>query len=465
MIRLFGATDTDFTSNGDVILKPIKCIVHKEDNRDYYLTLETGLEYVDEILEGNIVVANTPTGDQAFRISNVSKTKSKISAKCYHVFYDSKNIVVPSATVTSQDCGDALIIINGATEPQSPFTVSSDIEDTNSLSIIRKSLYGALTDVLTAYGGHLVRDNFNIAINSSIGTDNGIIIQYKKNLTNITCKENWKNVCTEVLPVGKDGVMLNTLDPSADIYVSSSTQYDIPYTKVVTFSQNINKDDYETETEYIQALITDLRAKATTYVTASCIPQVNYTLKANIDRVTDIGDTVEVIDERLGINLMASVIAFDYDSILEAYTEVEFGNFAQSLSGFAETIQAQAERTATAVVSNAFADIILSYGITNGWTWRTYQSGICEAWKTVLVDSNEITWETLITGLNDGTFTESFPFEIYDAIIMAAVNSCDDTGWIGNIENTTSSCTITIVRESNTGTMSINISIKGRVSL
>ena len=91
MIRLFSATDTTFTSNGDVVLKPLKAKVHKADNSDYYLQLETNLEYLDHIVEGNIVVANTPTGDQAFRISNVSRTKSKISSKCYHVFYDSKN--------------------------------------------------------------------------------------------------------------------------------------------------------------------------------------------------------------------------------------------------------------------------------------------------------------------------------------------------------------------------------------
>lgn len=462
MIRLFSATDKVFASNGDLVLKPIKANVHKADNRDYYLNLETDLEYIDNIVEGNIVVVNTPTGDQAFRIGNVQKTKNKISSKCYHVFYDSKNYLVANADVVNLDCGDALALINGNTEPQTIFSVSSDIEDNNSLSIIRKSLYGAITDVLSAYGGHLVRDNFSISIKESIGTDNGIVIRYKKNLKDITCKEDWSNVITKILPVGKEGLLLNALNPSADIYVTSGTQYNIPYTKTVSFSQDLKREDYNTDTEYTQALIDDLRAKANTYLTANSIPKVNYTLKANLEHLADIGDTVEVIDERLGVDLMASVISFDYDCISEAYTEVVFGNFTQSLSGFIDTVNAQTEKTVNATINNTFADSIRAYGVADGWTWRKYTSGIVECWKKKTVDSTSLTWSTLITGLNDATFSDAFPFSIADAVINANIDECDDTGWIANIENDTTTCSITVVRESNTGDMVVNICVKGR---
>ena len=32
MIKIFGSTDKDFTSNGDVVLQPLRAKVHKEDN-------------------------------------------------------------------------------------------------------------------------------------------------------------------------------------------------------------------------------------------------------------------------------------------------------------------------------------------------------------------------------------------------------------------------------------------------
>lgn len=348
MIKVFGQTDTDFSSNGDCVLMPLKAKVHKKDNGDYYLDLETGLEYVDYFVEGNIVVANTPTGDQAFRIGNVTKTKSKLVSKCFHVFYDSQNYLIADSYVVDKNCNDALDHLNNATEPQSEFTTISDVTTVDSYRCVRNSLYEAIMTVIERWGGHLVRDNFNIAIRSSIGQDNGIIVQYKKNLKDITCQENWDNVVTNILPVGKDGLLLNAIDPNASIYIASNTQYDLPYTKAVTFSQDdVDPDNYATESAYTQALVNDLRAQAVGYLEANCVPQINYTLKANLDKVTDIGDVIEVRDDRLGIDMLTNVIGFEYDCIFEKYTEVEFGNFTKKLSGLVNNITVSVNQTVT----------------------------------------------------------------------------------------------------------------------
>ena len=344
MIRVFGQTDKSFLSNGDCVLSPLKAKVHKKDNGDYYLNLETGLEYVDYFVEGNIVVANTPTGDQAFRIGNVTKTKSKLVSKCYHVFYDSKNYLIADSYVVDKNCNDALDHLNSATEPQSEFETISDVATVDSFRCVRKSLYEAIQTVLERWGGHLVRDNFNIGIRANIGQDNGIIVQYKKNLKDITCEENWDNVVTKILPVGKDGTLLNAINPNADIYVTSTTQYALPYTKTVSFTQDIDKEDYESEALYIQALVSDLMEQAIAYLEQNNVPQVNYTLKANLEKVTDVGDTIEVIDERLGVNMTTNVIGFDYDCILGQYTEIEFGNFKQTLSGLVGNITASVNK-------------------------------------------------------------------------------------------------------------------------
>ena len=344
MIKVFGQTDTSFLSNGDIVLNPLKAKVHKKDNGDYYLDLETGLEYVDYFVEGNIVVANTPTGDQAFRIGNVNKTKNKLVSQCWHVFYDSENYLIADSYVVDKNCNDALDHLNNATEPQSEFTTISDVATVDSYRCVRSSLYEAIQTVIERWGGHLVRDNFNIGIRANIGQDNGIIVQYKKNLQDIVCQENWDNVVTKLLPVGQDGLLLNAIDPDADIYLTSTTQYDLPYTKTVSFNQDLNQDDYPSEEAYTQALVDDLMMQGLAYLEQNCVPQVSYTLKANLEKVTDIGDTVEVIDERLGVNMMTSVIGFEYDCIFEKYTEVEFGNFTQTLSGLVGNITASVNK-------------------------------------------------------------------------------------------------------------------------
>ena len=91
MIKIFNSTDTIFTTNGNIVINPRKAIVHKKDNDAFYLDCETGIEYIDYLVDGNIIVANTPQGNQAFRISNSEKRGNKIILKANHVFYDTKN--------------------------------------------------------------------------------------------------------------------------------------------------------------------------------------------------------------------------------------------------------------------------------------------------------------------------------------------------------------------------------------
>ena len=126
MIKLFNLTDTSFVSNGDKIIIPTKAKIHKEDNGAYYLDLECSLDYINYITQGNLVVANTPQGDQAFRISNVTSNRKKITAKCYHVFYDTKNLLIEDSYVYQLDCNAALDHLNSATSDTSPFETLSD---------------------------------------------------------------------------------------------------------------------------------------------------------------------------------------------------------------------------------------------------------------------------------------------------------------------------------------------------
>jgi phage minor structural protein len=337
MIKIFNPTDKSFLNNGEKILQPIRAKVHKEDNGDYYIDVEAGIEYIDYIVQNNIIVAPTPTGEQAFRIDSVEKKKTKVSVKAWHVFYDAENYLIEDSYVVDKNCNDALDHLNNATDNKSPFGTISDITTIASFRCIRKSLYEAIQTVIERWSGHLVRDNFNIEIRSQTGQDNGVTIRYKKNLKDITCKEDWSNVVTKLMPVGKDGLLLD------DKYIIADVQYDIPYTKTISFSQDIDEDNYQVdgeldETAYINALKEDLKAKAEAYIDINKYPKVNYTLSANIEKVTDIGDTVQVIDERLGIELLTNVISFEYDCIAKKYTQIEFGNFRNKLSDFKNSI-------------------------------------------------------------------------------------------------------------------------------
>ena len=332
MIKIFGQTDTAYSSNGDKILQPTKCKVHKRDNGEYYAEIECSPDYSDFIQNGRIVVCPTPTGDQAFRFSNPELNKTKIRVKAKHVYYDSENYLIEDSYVVDKNCNQALEHLNAATDNESPFTTVSDVTSINSFRCVRKSLCEAVSTVIERWGGHLVRDNFNIAVRSSIGADNGVTIRYGKNLKEIQKTEDWNNVVTKLLPVGKDGLMLD------EVYLYSETQYALPYTKTVTFNQDIEKGEEETDEAYQYRLKEDLRQQGTAYLAANCVPKINYTVKAHLDDITDVGDTISVIDEGLGISLTTNVIAFEYDAILEKFTQVEFGNTKEKLSNLMNSV-------------------------------------------------------------------------------------------------------------------------------
>jgi len=353
MIKLFNSTDKLFSSNGDKIIIPTRAKIHKEDNGSFYLDLETSLDYVEDLVEGAILVAPTPQGDQAFRVNNPIKTRKKISVKCNHVFYDSLNYLIQDSYVVEKTCNDVLDHLNSATQPTSPFTTISDVPTVNSYRCVRTSLYDAINTIIERWGGHLVRDNFNIGIRENIGQDNGVTIRYAKNLKEITTEENWDNVVTELLPVGQDGLLL------PETYITSDIQYDIPYTKTVSFTQNVDQEQFTDEDgnldeqAYQEALIEDLREQATAYIQVNSLPQINYTLKANLEKITDIGDTVVVIDERLNLNMITNIISYDYDCILGKYTELEFGNFKKKLSNLVSNITSSVTNQTNEQIVNA----------------------------------------------------------------------------------------------------------------
>lgn len=421
MIRIFGQTDKLYTSNGDIVIQPYKAKIHKEDNGDYYLDLECGLEYADYITQGRLVVAPDPAGAQAFRIDNPEKLMHKIKARAWHVYYDSENYLISDSYVVDKNCNDALDHLNNATEPASEFTTISDVTSINSFRCVRKSLREAVETVCERWGGHIVRNNFNIAIRQNIGVDNGVTVRYGKNLKDIAVTEDWDKVVTKLMPVGRDGIKL------PEVYLIADTSYPIPYTKVVSFEQDINEEDYKnadgtTDTAaYEAALIDDLRLQAQKYIEVNQYPQINYTLKGNLEKITDVGDKVEVIDERLGVDLVTSVISFDYDCILEKYTEVSFGNFKKKLSGYSGAISAGVSTAIKETTETATATLQDEMAAATSQIWQALSGSnvIYEGDKILVVDrlpKESATYVMMInaagigfsnTGIN-GTFSSAW---------------------------------------------------------
>lgn len=441
MIKAFNATDKNYSSNGDAVIQATKARVKNSDNGDYYLELTCGTEFSDYIQANNILVVPTPQGEQAFRIRTVTKKNKKLEAKAWHVYYDSLNYVIADSYAYNMTCNEALQHFNAATDTESPFTMSSNITSINSYRCVRTSLAGCIDTIIDRWGGHLVRDNFNINILGSIGVDNGITIQYKKNLQELTASYDWSGVVTKLLPVGKDGILLD------ELYIYSDIQYDIPYTKVVSFSQdNINEDDYKdaegnlNEEAYKEALKADLATQGQQYVNLYCLPIINYTLKGNPEKVTDIGDIIQVKDERIGVNVTTEVIAYEYDAIQKKYVSLEFGNFTNTLSDLINNIGASTSNKVDNAIVTLTSELSAALAEAQDKIWNALGSSyvIYEGDKILVVDKlpsssarnviriNSAGIAFSSTGIN-GTFTTAWTIDgTFNAQAINVINFTAD---------------------------------------
>lgn len=378
MIILFADTATDFTTLGLQVLQPTYALVRKEDNGDYYLDLRDSSANAHLYLRDYIVAVDTPWGRQGFRVATSKVKGTKVDVKAYHLFYDSKNYLIEDSYVVANDGNYALDHLNTATDATSPFTTISDVTDINSLRIVRKNLYTAVLSVVDRWGGHLDLDNWDIGLRQTVGQDRGVTIAYGKNITDYAIGDNWDDVVTKLLPVGKDGLQLD------DVYVENNpTDYNRPYSKVVTFSQNdVDPENYRDdagaldETAYITALKSDLLAQATTYLAENHYPKVNYSFSAFIEGITDIGDVIRVNHPRLIAPLETNVLAIEYNAIAERVDKVEFGNFNPKLSNLVSStktaLETATEQVRTGVTSNLTTALINATNSINGILGNSY---------------------------------------------------------------------------------------------
>lgn len=343
MIILHEITATEFGTLGIKVLQPLYCRVRREDNGDYYVEIDDRAENVELYQKDRIVAVDTPWGRQAFRIDNPSVSGSKVRVKGWHLFYDTRNYLIEDSYVVAQNANYALDHLNQATDITSPFTTFSDVPLVFSLRVVRNSLYEATQRILERWGGHYDMDNWTISIKEHIGQDRGVTIAYGKNITTYGIGENWDDVVTKLLPVGKDGLKL------PEVYVEQGVEdYPLPYSKIITFDQqDVKEEDFvdpETNelnpTAYHAALIEDLRSKASAHLNANHFPRVNYAFEAYIDGISDVGDTVRVNHPRLNVPLVTNVLAIEYDAIAERIAKFEFGNFNARLSNLRQDTEA-----------------------------------------------------------------------------------------------------------------------------
>ena len=352
MIRVYDATERLFNHNGIKALHPLFAEILKVDNGDYYIELEDTLENLEYYQKGMIVRTDTPWGMQGFRCDNPLIKNNRISCKAWHLTYDAKNYLIKDSNAVDKNCNDALNHFNDSTDIASPFTVSSDITKIVSTRAVRTSLFEMFERFTGTdkYGGHWVRDNFNFGIRANVGQDRGVVLAYQKNITDIQVSEDWASVCTKILPYTTDGERAIELD---EVYVElTEPLYDIPYSQNIKFENVYKKEDFATEEEFLNATKQWLREQAVDYLHQNKLPKVNYTISAELENVSDIGDLIYVKHPRVNVDITTNVISVKYDVIKKKYTAIEFGNFKKVIKNLKQDIVAEVGKETDAKVED-----------------------------------------------------------------------------------------------------------------
>ena len=362
---LYAKNETDFLHNGIGFLRDTtKATVTEERNGSYELSLQypiTG-QWYDKITEGCIIKAkaNETSEPQLFRVYKSSKPlNGLVTYSAEHISYDLNGIPTLGFSIKS---ATPQMAINRAIEEAGlpcPFSVISDISTLNSTAIptpcsVRAILGGQEGSVLDVWGGEYEFDNFVIKLHEERGADNGVLIEYGKNLKDLKQEANIAECYTHLMPYavyqedgeGEDAEKQDIYIFLAEKVLPLPTAENIGHSKAYIMDFSGEFADGEEITEAA------LREKATAYAAAAELgtPKVSITVSfiqlwqteeykniAPLERVK-LCDTVTVHFSQLGVNASAKVIKTVYDSLAEKYDSVELGDAKSTL---ADTINAQ----------------------------------------------------------------------------------------------------------------------------
>lgn len=362
---LYNKSETTFTHNGVGLLsEAVKATVTEERNGSYELSLQypiTGRFY-SEITEGAIIKAkaNETSEPQLFRIYKSSKPINGIvTYSAEHISYDLNGIPLLGFSIKNATPQMALTkAIEGAALP-CLFTAYSNISTLNSTEIltpcsVRALLGGQTGSLLDIWGGEYEFDNFTVKLYLHRGKDNGVVIEYGKNLKDLKQESNIAECYTHLMPYAVYTVQ-DESGNSEEKYVYLAEKV-IPLTEaedighykafIMDFSDRFGDNEEITEEK--------LRAKATAYAAAADLgtPKVNITVSfvqlwqteeykniAPLERVK-LCDTVTVRFSKLGVAATSKVIKTVYNSLQEKYESVTLGD---AKSSFANTVNKQQE--------------------------------------------------------------------------------------------------------------------------
>ena len=337
-------------TNGDYILDHIctNAIITEELNGEYSFdgvfrisnTFPKAL--YDMLTEESILKVEEEYGKEYFRIAKVIKSPKNITVFARHItISDILTLWCEDVRPTGLNGAGAITWIYDNSIGNKLLTVNSDITDTNTSYFQNKNVYECLftadNSFLDRWGGEVYRRGFNLAINKKVGQDRGVTIRSKKNLTGFEANTTVDSLITRIYPKGYDGI---TIDEK---YIDS--EYINNYARIYTSEQKfedvkVNSESVDDGFETLAEAQEELKRRVQQMYEVDKVDLLTATYRINFVELgkteeyknysileqTWLGDTIEVIEDNLGINISVRVLKRKYDLLKKRRIETEVSN-------------------------------------------------------------------------------------------------------------------------------------------
>lgn len=360
MMILYEKTESSFNHNGLAVLDDavVSPVVTEQLNGLFSLEFDYPIhaKVSDKLRPEMIVKCPVPElQDQLFRIvERDDSIGGLLHIVAHHIFYDLAKNLIEDTYIVNKNGSGALTQLLGATAVGHSFTGTSNITTVNNVRLVRLNPVEVLIDAdldngyQVHYGGEIVRDNFSISMLVHRGSDNGVQIRDKKNLTGYKSDLDYSSIVTRIMPEGYDGLFL------PEKYVDSPliSSYVSPKIKVIKYD-NVKVGDEEGEFATKELAYAELRRLAALEFTVSHIdkPTATYDVEfAPLERTEEykefssletinLGDTVSVIHADDGFSVTARMVEYRYDPILKAFISITLGNVMPKFTDVAKDIK------------------------------------------------------------------------------------------------------------------------------
>ncbi|EAG6120465.1 hypothetical protein DLK56_02055 [Listeria monocytogenes] len=345
---LYEANETEFLHSGICSLsETVRCEVHEVMNAEFELELEypvNGL-HAHELINGRYISAfvDTQRGYNPFEIDTVEKDlfADTFIVKASHQTNQLRKKMVKEFKVDKVSCGMAMNRLKNALIEPTSIQFYSDIETLNSTWLRFKNALacvgGVEGSILDTWRGEIERTTNKISMLKKRGTDSGVSIAYRKNMTGLNINTDTLDMVNAIMPYAIKAV------GDSDTVISLSENYIYSPDFVAGNEINAVEIDYSSDENVIDEKT--LRSVAKNYFSSSVINEPildleisfqdlgqteEYKMFQNMNRVF-IGDTLSVFHDELNVQTTARMVEFTMDSLRGEYVNCTVGSVKSDL--------------------------------------------------------------------------------------------------------------------------------------